>query len=521
MMQSWNSARRHSCAIIAPILACIVVSGLAMRSAGAQFGGHGSGTPGPIAPGGALGTGSPPIGTPADRLIGEPGRIAPPSPRPSELPAQIPNGLPVVERPPGITVHREDVQRLLGRVIALPDRSPGFQPGVSLSPTLEGFVTRQGGLQAALDGLSFREHKVPGDGRNGDPGRLPGTPSLQLSPRQGSLPLQISPRPASGGAASESCEPDASAPAATCLSTISELGAPIGRRAAYCRNGFRHVVMIQPAVGSGIPRVCSGTLITERHVVTAGHCVGAGGLGEKLRVYLTQSSDDACLAEARLSASRLARANPPPRHPADACNLLGVDASRVITMSDVVRPSDDEVWRGLDLAVIELASPITDVARAAGRSAIFNLPIIGTPVGGPEICATIAGYGAVGDDTDAERGPGRFSLSYLADTPGLGRVARGEQVADNRLRLEVIDDGSTWRFGIACSGDSGGPVFAGILRGYANEPQILLAVAVNGATAQNCRDALRAKGLVVPLVTPMAKRLLCQATGNILEICKP
>ncbi len=152
-----------------------------------------------------------------------------------------------------------------------------------------------------------------------------------------------------------------------------------------------------PSAGE-VEDYCSGTLISRRAVLTAGHCVTNGQKGS----FWTQKSD-------------------------------GSRTERKFT--DAIRHPDYDTYDGADLAVLILANDVTDVTPALlGASPVWK----GQPI-------TKVGYGYTsfnGDYQDHTKYAGTNTIADLWDGSMFSYVGSTPGHANN------------------CSGDSGGPAYS-------------------------------------------------------------
>jgi hypothetical protein len=207
---------------------------------------------------------------------------------------------------------------------------------------------------------------------------------------------------------------------------------------------------------------CSGTLIHERVLLTAGHCVcpGLPTLAPFVRIFVSFAGDARDRATwLRVSAIAGHPSLPPCRPPQF---LDAYDAPPIPGMHDV------------GLAI--LAEPVRGIrpARLAPLDSLTNPRIARTPM-------FIVGYGLLRYMSEAER---------WAAWDGVRRV-RSKRV------VQVIDDAwATWALpGHVCNGDSGGPILVTDPAG--GDPAVVATVSYTS----RCAVSLHARVDVAPVQT--------------------
>jgi hypothetical protein len=171
--------------------------------------------------------------------------------------------------------------------------------------------------------------------------------------------------------------------------------------------------------------LCTGTLIAPTWVLTAGHCVDPA--------VVMLPSQDAVTQGTRIHLNTV-----------DIVEDPGMVLEASATFKDPLFNPDPDRLGAHDLGLIQLATPVTDVAPSP-----INLNARLAPVG---TITTIVGFGL----TSQPGGPGttgiEFELANRISIPCSGTVHNGSDL--NLLCFSQTDNKGT------CSGDSGGPAFA-------------------------------------------------------------
>jgi Trypsin len=284
-----------------------------------------------------------------------------------------------------------------------------------------------------------------------------------------------------------------------------------GTGSPYCRDGFSDVVLLdrakpQPAAIS--EQVCSGVRIASNWILTAQHCVQYW-TATTGRIFLLPAGAAKCLDDSTRGV----------RHPGDeACGLKLVKragtAEAAPTRSNGLK---------IDLALIPVEA---DASLADFRTASVTRFDASRPF---EV--TLAGFGeSLGNP------PGHFRVgwSHVLAPKALAAMTTGTDGDGNPLpsvpiEFKAADYGNDRLVSWSCGGDSGGPVFAGRVFGYAREPHNVAAIIVEGSLAkERCRaDAPQTLGAVsdtdrvVSLLEPGVRDWLCSPNRrNALPICR-
>lgn len=250
----------------------------------------------------------------------------------------------------------------------------------------------------------------------------------------------------------------------------------------FCSGGFSDVVLID--TGRDGDRVCSGVLIANNWVVTAGHCTTETFM-DKGRVYLVGKEKMACLAK---SGAGL---------PWRRCELL---PALQAYLGFKRHPT-------ADISVFRLAMP-TFIRHAD----LTHVPAAS------EGLATFTGYGKSTVTEGASIGTLQVAWGYVDwDANAIANATNPE--------ISVLAFDKTHRLGaVPCGGDSGSPVFLGRVFGYDNERHELLGIAVgrDKADKAGCSIAgtIDTSSKVLLFRSNPLQEWLCAATESALSICR-
>lgn len=231
-------------------------------------------------------------------------------------------------------------------------------------------------------------------------------------------------------------------------------------RVAVARSVAATTVALVLFNGQGQPDgLCSGSIVHERVILTAGHCVVAGGGVRRLAVLF----EDGVGGTARREALDIEV------HPAFLDLVQGAGFRRDSqNLEQQLRRNGG--FFAVDLALVLLHRPVPDTHRPALQVA----PGYRDRAGGAKV---IAGFGA-------ERGfaaTGTPALRYAEVVGASLRADRGEVTGQDELVLD-----SKYRNGArvtTCKGDSGGPIFV-----RESGTGRLRLVGVSSAGDEHCRE---------------------------------
>jgi hypothetical protein len=179
-------------------------------------------------------------------------------------------------------------------------------------------------------------------------------------------------------------------------------------------------------VPEGLLTRCTGTLIDERVLLTAGHCVAwaAGGIPPFIKFFVTFSPNALDRSSWREVFAYVAHPSLPPCPPPDLCTFRGLDPGI------------------LDIGLVFLSEPVRHIAPARlARPDVLRAPgITGSLM-------VVPGYG------DSDSPPGRIPQPQ-SDWDGWRRIKISS------FARVVADEWASWSVpGVVCYGDSGSPTF--------------------------------------------------------------
>jgi len=179
-------------------------------------------------------------------------------------------------------------------------------------------------------------------------------------------------------------------------------------------------------VPEGLLTRCTGTLIDERVLLTAGHCVAwaAGGLPSFVKFSVTFSPNARDRSTWREVSGYVAHPSLPPCPPPDLCTFRGLDPGI------------------LDIGLVFLSEPVRHItpAKLARADTLLASGVSGSLM-------VLPGYG----DLDSIPGGGPQPLS---EWDGWRRINI------STFARVVADEWATWSVpGVVCFGDSGSPTF--------------------------------------------------------------
>jgi hypothetical protein len=342
------------------------------------------------------------------------------------------------------------------------------------------------------------QQTAPGQGAGGSPTLPAPGPN---TPGSGNIPILPMPDTASAqGGSGLQC----ATPRNTSVNTPSSeefmrqnraTAGPSGTAIPYCQDGFSDVVLLDRAEpGHAAPeQICSGVRIGQNWVLTAGHCVkhwteSAG------RIFGLPAGRAKCL-DALPDAYQ--------KHPGELCDLPVLKRAGPAEIA----PKRDDL--DVDLALVPIAPGNgSDNLRTASLTRIdASKPF--------EV--TLPGFGIL---PGKSAGRLRVGWSKMLAPTALAALTTGRDGDGNSLRFVPIqfvtaDYGRDRLVSWSCGGDSGAPLMAGRVFGYANEDHNVAAIVAEGSITkpEDCRQDAAAITKVVSVLEPTVSKWLCGRTN--------